>query len=323
MVKGSLIIGLGQIGMEYDFDISSDKSIFTHARAFSTHQDFELLGAVDPSSEKRSRFINKFNKPAFSDLKEALEQIDPEIIVIATPTNYHKVILQQVLKIRKPKAIICEKPLSYDIEDARFMIDLCEQKGVKLYVNYMRRSDMGVIEVKDRISKGLIVGPFKGVVWYSKGFLHNGSHFFNLLEFWLGEYLNSKVISDGRLWNGEDPEPDIFAEFELGSVTFIAAWEESFSHYTIELLSHSGRLRYEKGGELITWQGIHSDPSFQGYTILKDLPEIIPNSMDRYQWNVAEQLSRALNGKSASICTGRAGLKTLECINQIVKNIHK
>jgi len=323
MVKGSLIIGLGQIGMEYDFDISSDKSIFTHARAFSTHQDFELLGAVDPSSEKRSRFINKFNKPAFSDLKEALEQIDPEIIVIATPTNYHKVILQQVLKIRKPKAIICEKPLSYDIEDARFMIDLCEQKGVKLYVNYMRRSDMGVIEVNDRISKGLIAGPFKGVVWYSKGFLHNGSHFFNLLEFWLGEYQSSKVISEGRLWNGQDPEPDIFVEFELGSITFLAAWEESFSHYTIELLSHSGRLRYEKGGEFITWQGIHADPSFQGYTILKDLPEIIPNSMDRYQWNVAEQLSRALNGKSASICTGREGLKTLEYINQIVKNIHK
>jgi predicted dehydrogenase len=201
------------------------------------------------------------------------------------------------------------------------MIDLCEKEGVKLFVNYMRRSDLGVIEVKDRISKGLIAGPFKGVAWYSKGFLHNGSHFFNLLEFWLGEYQSAKLISKGRLWNGQDTEPDIFVEFELGSITFLAAWEESFSHYTIELLSHSGRLRYEKGGELISWQATHADPSFQGYTSLKDPPEIIQNSMDRYQLQVAEQLSRALNGKTSSICTGHEGLKTLECMNQIIKNI--
>ena len=321
MINGSLIIGLGQIGMEYDIDISTDTSVFTHANAFSSHKDFELLGAIDPSDEKRSRFTMRYNKPAFSDLTEALQYIDPRIIVIASPTNNHIDILGEVLELCKPIAIICEKPLSYEIKDSRLMIDLCEQKGVKLFVNYMRRSDLGVIEVKNRISKGLIAGPFKGVAWYSKGFFHNGSHFFNLLEFWLGDYQSSKIISEGRLWNGQDPEPDVFIEFELGTITFLAAWEESFSHYTIELLSHSGRLRYEKGGELITWQAIYADPSFQGYTILKDPPEIIPNSMSRYQWHVAEQLSRALNGKPSSICTGREGLKTLECMNQIIKNI--
>ncbi len=321
MVRGSLIIGLGQIGMEYDIDIPVDKSVFTHARAFSSHQEFELLGAVDPSSAKRSRFNQKYNKPAFSDLTEALQHTDPQIIVIASPTNNHKTILEEVLNLCKPIAIICEKPLSYDIEHARSMIDLCEKEGVKLFVNYMRRSDLGVIEVKDRISKGLIAGPFKGVAWYSKGFLHNGSHFFNLLEFWLGEYQSAKLISKGRLWNRQDTEPDIFVEFELGSITFLAAWEESFSHYTIELLSHSGRLRYEKGGELITWQATHPDPSFQGYRSLKDPPEIIQNSMDRYQLQVTEQLSRALNGKTSSICTGHEGLKTLECMNQIIKNM--
>lgn len=321
MSKGSLIIGLGQIGMEYDIDIPSNEAVFTHAKAFSVHQDFELLGAVDPSTEKRSRFTKKYNKPAFLNLAEAFLHTDPQIIVIASPTVYHKAILEEALELCKPIAIICEKPLSYDITEARSMIELCEQKDVKLFVNYMRRSDPGVNEVKERINKGLIAGPFKGVAWYSKGFLHNGSHFFNLLEFWLGAYQRSTIVSVGRLWQNQDPEPDIFVEFELGSITFLAAWEESFSHYTIELLSRSGRLRYEKGGELITWQGTHADPSFPGYTVLKDLPEIIPNSMDRYQWHVAEQLSRALSGKTASICSGREALTTLEYMNQIISNI--
>jgi len=247
-----------------------------------------------------------------------LRHTNPQIVIIASPTVYHKDILEEVLNLSKPLAILCEKPLSYNISDARLMIDLCEQKGVMLFVNYMRRSEPGAIEIRDRIKKGLIVGQIKGVAWYSKGFLHNGSHFFNLLEFWLGPYKRSTVISEGRLWQDQDPEPDIFIEFELGSITFLSAWEESFSHYTIELLSHSGRLRYEKGGELITWQATHADPSFPGYIILKDPPEVIPNSMDRYQWHVAEQLSRALSGKPSSICNGREALTTLEYMNQII-----
>lgn len=318
MPRGSLIIGLGQIGMEYDIHIPADHAVFTHARAFSIHPEFELLGAVDPSEEKRSRFSENYHKPAFRDLAEALQHIDPQVIIIASPTVYHKAILEEVLNLSKPLAVLCEKPLSYSISDARSMIELCEEKGVRLFVNYMRRSDPGVIEIRDRIHNGSIAAPIKGVAWYSKGFLHNGSHFFNLLEFWLGKYQRSTVMSNGRLWLDQDPEPDIYVEFERGNITFLAAWEEAFSHYTIELLSPSGRLRYEKGGEYITWQSTQPDPNFSGYTILNEQPEIIGNSMDRYQWHVADQLARALAGQAASICSGREGLTTLEYMNQII-----
>lgn len=318
MGRGTLIIGLGKIGMEYDINIHSDEFVFTHARAFSNHQDFELLGAIDPSDEKRFLFTQNYRKPAYSDLSVALQNIDPEIIVIASPTNYHKDILAEVIMLCKPIAIVCEKPLSYDVKDARLMIELCEQNGVKLYVNYMRRSDLGVNEVKDRITKGKIAIPIKGIAWYSKGFLHNGSHLFNLLEFWLGECKGYKIMSEGRLWNGLDPEPDIFVQFALGSITFLAAWEESFSHYSIELLSHTGRLRYEKGGEHITWQSTCDDPNFKGYTILNDSPELIPNSMNCYQWHVTDQLSKALSGQTASICSGIEALTTIEYMHQII-----
>ena len=318
MPKGCLIIGLGQIGMEYDLQIPPGQAVYTHTRAFSMHPEFELLGSVDPSADKRSHFTQNYHKPAFSDLTEALQHTDPQIIIIASPTVYHKAILEEVLILSKPLAILCEKPLSYDISEARMMIGLCEQKGVSLFVNYMRRSDPGVIEVRDRILNGLIKGPIKGVAWYSKGFLHNGSHFFNMLEFWLGPYQRSTVISKGRLLQDQDSEPDIYVEFERGNITFLAAWEEAFSHYTVELLSPSGRLRYEKGGEYISWQATQSDASFSGYTILKDQPEIIPNSMDRYQWHVTDQLANALAGQSTSLCSGKEALTTLEYMNQII-----
>jgi predicted dehydrogenase len=323
MPKGILIIGLGQIGMEYDLNIPIDQAVFSHARAFFIHPAFEILGAVDPSSEKRSSFTQKYDKPAFADIAEALHRTNPQVVVIASPTDFHKANLVEVLSLSSPLAILCEKPLANNISDARLMIDLCEQSGVDLFVNYMRRSEPGSIKVKDLIYNGLIEVPIKGIAWYSKGFLHNGSHLFNLLEFWLGAYQRSTLVSAGRHWQDFDPEPDVFVEFEKGSIIFLAAWEESFSHYTIELLSHSGRLRYEKGGEHITWQATYADPSFKGYTILNDSPELIPNSMNRYQWHVTDQLSKALDGQTASICSGIEALTTLEYMHQIINTNKK
>jgi len=318
MSKGCLIIGLGKIGMEYDFNVPCDQAVFTHTRAFSIHPEFELLGAVDLSSEKRSMFTQKYDKPAFVNITEALQCTNPQIVVIASPTDYHKVIIEEVLNFSKPLAILCEKPLAYNISDARFMVELCEQKGVRLFVNYIRRSEPGAIEVRNLINKRIIEAPIKGIVWYSKGFLHNGSHFFNLLEFWLGTFQNAKIISEGRISQGNDSEPDASVEFENGKIIFLAAWEESFSHNTIELLSPSGRLRYEIGGEYITWQSIVPDPSFPDYSVLKNPPEIIPNSMHLYQWHVVDQLSKVLSGQNASICSGEEALRTLENMKQII-----
>ena len=95
----------------------------------------------------------------------------------------HSLTLKEVLAHSTPKLILCEKPLAYDLDEAGEMVEACESAGVKLFVNYMRRADPGAIEIKARIESGQIATPIKGVAWYSKGFLHNGSHFFNLLEF--------------------------------------------------------------------------------------------------------------------------------------------
>ena len=169
------------------------------------------------------------------------------------------------------------------------MIEICESAGVELFVNYIRRADPSAIDVKNRIESNAIAAPIKGIAWYSKGFLHNGSHFFNLLEFWLGSFVKAKVLDSGRLWENQDPEPDVQVEFERGKVVFQAAWEEAYSHYAIELLSPSGRLRYEQGGECITWQSTRTDSNFPDYKVLQSVPEIIASDLNQYQWHVADR----------------------------------
>lgn len=319
MSSGVLIVGLGQIGMGYDLGLDPATHVYSHARAFSQHPKFHLIGAVDPDSRRRHNFTSTYGVPAYSELESALAEHRPSLIVIAVPTQFHAQTLRRVMDLSSVKAVLCEKPLSYDLDEARMMVKKSAAHHISLYVNYMRRSDIGVIECKRRLDSGEMGTPGKGVVWYPKGFLHNGSHFFNLLEYWLGPMGGSLVLSRGRLWDGIDPEPDVQVTFERGTVVFLAVCEESFSHYTIELLSHNGRLRYEQGGKLIQWEPARPDPHFKGYTKLSGTPEVIESGMDRYQWHVAEQLARAVDGLDAHLCSGADALRTLSSMKAILE----
>jgi predicted dehydrogenase len=321
MSAGVLIVGLGQIGMGYDLKLDPARHVYSHARAFSQHPRFRLLAAVDPDAQRRATFATIYAAPAYADLTEALSAHRPDLVVIAAPTHLHAATLLQVLEAGAAKVVLCEKPLSYDLEEARSMVREATARGVHLYVNYMRRSDAGVLECKRRFDSGQIGAPEKGVVWYSKGFLHNGSHFFNLLEYWLGAMRDFSIVNRGRVWQGVDPEPDVQVVFEKGSVVFLAAWEESFSHYSVELLSRQGRLRYERGGKLIEWQSALPDPQLPGYVKLSESAESIASGMDRYQWHVAEQLARSIDGGSAELCDASDALRTLTNMNSILERL--
>ncbi len=316
----ALIVGLGQIGMGYDLALDPKIFAYSHARALRLHPAFNLVGAVDPSEAEREVFQQSYATPAYSRLEQALEVHDPDVVVISTPTVTHCDTLRRLLTLRCPMAVLCEKPLSYNLTEARYMLDLCAEKNVSLYVNYMRRSEPGVIDVKGRIDCGEIGGDIKGVAWYSKGFLHNGSHLFNLLQFWLGDMQNFVLGDFGRDLSAGDSEPDVHVSFVKGQVIFLATKDENFSHNSIELFAANGRLRYENGGRRIDWNPACLDENLNGYTFLATNHDEIPSQLNYYQWHVAEQLANALKGSKTHLCTGSQGLATLEAMHNILKS---
>ena len=314
-----LLVGLGQIGMGYDLNTNPETCVMTHARALSQHAAFELIAAVDPHREGCDTFERIYHRPSYPDVASALAIHQPDVVVVATPTTEHLATVQSVLQGATPRSILCEKPLALDLDEARAIVALCADRRVSLYVNYMRISDAAVVEVARRLASGEMRGPIKGVVWYSKGFLHNGSHFFNLMEYWLGAYTGGTIVGPGREWSGHDPEPDVRAHFENGTVMFLAAREEEYSHYTVELVASNGRLRYEEGGELVEWQQAVPDRVVPNAMILSPVREVIASGMRRSQWHVADQLARALNGGKASLCQGSSALATLEAMHRLLE----
>ena len=320
MKISAAVIGLGKIGLTSDLTLSPAEHVFTHARAFAMHPAFRLLGGMDPARTRCQEMTETYGCPACTSVPELLTACQPEVVAIAAATAAHASLVRQVLEHSRPRAILCEKPLSHDIGEAREIVAACRAAGCELFVNYIRRADPAVQEVRRRIDAGEISTPLKGVVWYSKGLLHNGSHFFDLMQYWLGDLVSALVVAPGRDWQG-DPEPDLLLSFARGRIHFLAAREEDYSHYTAELVSPSGRLRYDLGGWKLVWQPAVPSPTTSGYTVLDRVEHEIPSHLARIQWLVADQLKLALSGEQHCLCSGQEALGALEHLTSIKNSL--
>lgn len=308
MINTAAVIGLGKIGMLYDKHLAQSEFVLSHARALHLHSDFQLVGAVDPDPVLRGDFVRLYGAPAYENLSQMMAQVLPDVVVVASPTPTHEGVLTEVLTHYSPRAILCEKPLAYEGAVGQRMVEACARAKVPIYVNYIRRADPGVQEVKARIASGRIAPPFKAVVWYSKGLLHNGSHFADLLCYWFGPIRLAQIIDPGREFGSNDAEPDFRLVFDQGSALFCAAWEEHFSHYTVEIVAANGRLRYEQGG-VISWQGVSSHPQLADNRCLQTPSQNIANDMNHYQFRMTDQLARAIKGETHSLCQGEDAVR--------------
>jgi len=320
MAFNVLIIGLGQIGMGYDLDLDHGEYVYSHAAAFSQHKDFNIIGGVDVDSKIGKIFTEKYDSVFYDNTQDALQNSDIDIVVIAVPTVFHIQVLKDIVKFSNPKVVLCEKPLSYSIKEARSMQQLCKDNNIKLFVNYMRNSLPDSIVVKTKIENGEYSGSFKGVVWYSKGLIHNGSHFVNLLTYWLGPIKESRCINKGRLLVNQDIEPDFSLTFEKGAITFLSVKEEFFSHYGIEIVFENGRLRYERGGKEVCWTPAQQDTNLPIYRYLSnENVNYNTDSMNKYQLHVVNELWNMLNRKEYKLCSDAMAISTLQYIYNVLE----
>lgn len=319
-MKNVLLVGLGNIGMMYDYYLKGNQKILTHAKAFSLNNNFKIIGAIEKDPFKCGLFKERYNAPTFSDFHKVDESLKPDIVVISTPTKLHKEHISKSLKFKSLKIILCEKPISYSIEDAQFILDICKNRGIKLFVNYIRRTDPGVIEIKKRFKSNSISTPIKGFCWYSKGLIHNGSHFFDILNFWLGPLKSFKVLNVQKIYqDSEDADIDFLASFQKGNIIFQAFNDSAYQYYAIEIFSKEGILKYNSGGSDISFKKFFRENTSNDFCLSEE-KELISNDMDNYQKNVVSNLY-PLNKLTNLICTGDEALENLYHLKKVIETV--
>ena len=123
----TLIIGLGNIGMLYDFKKKNHYN--NHCESVNIHPNFELLGGVDINKRKNQLFEGKYNLPSFNQIYLAYKRLIPELIIISTPTASKDKIYKLIMKKKiLPKAFLIEKPGSYSYKSFKKFSDFCKKK---------------------------------------------------------------------------------------------------------------------------------------------------------------------------------------------------
>lgn len=103
-----------------------------HATAYSKMSSTELVGIVDPRREHTAKLASSLGTKSYDTLENLLEANDPDVVDVCVPTYLHRTYVERLARLKKH--VICEKPISRTLEDARAMIDTCNKEGVDLYI---------------------------------------------------------------------------------------------------------------------------------------------------------------------------------------------
>lgn len=242
------LIGLGKIGCRYD--LGSKTKVLTHACAISSNDAFELVAAVEIRPSYADDFKKHYSAPVFSSINEMLNAVEPQLIVIATPTSTHVQVLEQILVSPKLRAVLCEKPISEDLHQATRIVKLFQDLKIDLVLNYQRRSARPTNELKSLISKTQLGTFLGGSAFYSGGYFNSASHLVDMLE-WLFETtaVPSKVTELAKL----ESDLKVSATFKIIDRDFHLQQIETelFSIFEAQLLFEKFRVRYLDGGDRV------------------------------------------------------------------------
>ena len=185
-----IIVGLGSIGMMYDYHLRG-KSILTHSTSILKSRNFNLICAIDTDRNKRTLFEKKFKLKTYDNI-DKIDEKEIDLLILSSPYETHFSLMKMILKKLKVKVILCEKPFTDNLKNAKKIKSSIGNKKVKIFINYSRISDTASYSIrKEILNKKNIFGK----VFYSKSLLNNCSHFINLFNFFFGIPKEIRIIS--------------------------------------------------------------------------------------------------------------------------------
>ncbi len=113
----------------------------------------ELVGFYDPHDETAKEVAEKYQLPRFLDPDALMDSCDA--IDVVTPTDFHFEWCEKAIK--KGKHVFVEKPLANTMEEARQLVKLVAESGVKLQVGHVERFNPAYLAVKDMELKPMFI----------------------------------------------------------------------------------------------------------------------------------------------------------------------
>ncbi len=192
------VIGLGMIGRH-------------HARLLAASDRVAFVGAVDRDGD---RYRSVADPSLVHDSVSALlRTASPEFAVIAAPTDQHLTVARELMAAGV--AVLVEKPLAATASEAREIVALAREHGVRGAVGHVERFNAPLRELRRRIAEGQLgtvisisavrSGPFAGRVRDVGVVKDLATHDIDVLG-WLSESRVARLSAEARHLSGQAHE---------------------------------------------------------------------------------------------------------------------
>jgi len=125
-----------------------------HAKALRANNNVELYAICDLSLGKAKQVALTFDIPHFFSSLEELLQSDVDVIHILLPPNAHFSTAQQILE--SGRHVFLEKPMGINSEECQKLVDLAEEKQLKLGVNHNFLFLQSYNELRNKVKDGTL-----------------------------------------------------------------------------------------------------------------------------------------------------------------------
>ena len=114
------LIGLGRVGWGF------------HLPKLTGHEGFECAAVVDTSPDRLAEAKEKYGVDGYTDYREMLDAVKPDLTVICSPTHLHRLHAEAALTAGSD--VFLDKPMAPTLADARAIADTARHEGRKLMI---------------------------------------------------------------------------------------------------------------------------------------------------------------------------------------------
>lgn len=313
-----LIIGCGNIAGRFDESGGPGVLPLTHAGAYRMHPGFRLAACVDPDQER----LDAFGKYWEVDQKaNKIEDLDHQsgafdVISICSPTAFHTHHLEAALALT-PRLVFAEKPLTTNALETGRWIDLFEQAGIALSVNYTRRWQPDIVSLAADLRAGQYGAVRSASGVYNKGIANSGSHMLDLLRNLLGEI--SLVAVGSPSWDFWEDDPTIPAmlQSENGVPIMLNIGDaRDYSLFELCIVTESGTIDMIDGGTNWIWRTSDNSDQFPGYKSLGK-SRMSEGNYSKAMLAAVSNIAEHIESGESLACNGRTALSAQTICDQI------
>ncbi|WP_227379408.1 Gfo/Idh/MocA family protein [Haladaptatus halobius] len=295
-----------------------------HAVGYRRSSNAELIGVCDLDAERAAELEGEHDVPSFDDLSALMADLEPDVVSVATPEKHH--VEPTITALQGGADVLCEKIMAESVVDGQRMVEVAEETGRTLAVDYNYRHMPSFRRIADAIDKGelgdvhLVSVDVHAYGWH---------HVLDLLVFLLGEPKSVRATLN------HDPTV-VEEQFRLDDILYVPSHAASvtldFDEGTFASVSASIHTSlddhlidlavYADGGRVRLTGMTPSDSTgtVAPGPLTDDLRNIESNTLEESFESSVEAFVDAIQASERPPTTGADGLRRLELERAVVES---